>query len=176
MIFLTTVTNAVKQVLNNKKIRIITATLFGPDDVKSAPECGPAGYDGSPIAGLTAVFAKTGKRGSTVFIGYVPTNQLAEPGEARIYATDANGVEKAKIWAHNNGTVEIGGTSSVVNPNHLTQYEALNTALQNELTNLVAKLNLIAAAVNAIVPGSVVVPIVVTQDFSTAKATKLLIE
>jgi hypothetical protein len=170
MIFLTTVTNAVKELLNGKKIRTITATLFGPGDVKSAPETGPAGYDGSPIPGLTAVFAKTAKRGSTVFIGYVPTNQLALPGEARVYSTDTDGVEKAKIWLHSNGDVEIGGTSDVVNTNHATQFEQTALALSNYFAALNTQIGL-----GVVSAGGTYTP-PVAFDMSAAKLTKILVE
>ena len=169
MIFLSTVTNSVSQLFSDgvRRMRVITASLFG---AKVAPEASPAGYDGNPIPGLAAVFAETSKKGKPVFIGYINANQLSDVGEVRVYATDANGVEKAKIWAHNDGTVEIGGTSDIVNPNNLVQYQALELLLSNYFT---AQNTAIATGVTS-AGGSYTPPAPI--DLSTAKATKLLIE
>lgn len=170
MMFLTSVKNAILTTVAGKKLRTITAVLFGPNDVKNAPECGPAGYDGSPITGLTAIFAKTTRRGDTVFLGYIPTNQLAQPGEARIYSTDSNGTEKAKIWIHGDGTVELGGTSGAVNPNNATQYQALELAITNYLTLLNTAINTgIVGAGGAYVPPPAI-------NLTPAKLTKILVE
>ncbi len=171
MIFLTTVKNAILEVISGKKLRTITATLFGPNDVKNYPESGPAGYDGSPITGLTAVFAKTNKSSASVFIGYVPTNQLSQPGESRIYATDANGVEKTRVWCHNDGTVELGGTGSAgSNTNHATQYEALALAITNYfVAQNTAITTGVASAGGAYTPPA-------TIDLTGAKLNKLLVE
>jgi len=174
MIFLTSVTNAVQQIINGKKLRMITASLFGPDDAKSAPEAGPAGYDAPPDKNLTAVFVKTNKRGATTFIGYINTDQIAAAGERRIYATDGNGTEKAKLWLHNNGNVEIGGTSDAVNPYNLTQYQAMDAALQDLINQANIQLGDIATAITAL--GGVYTVVPLSEDFTLAKATKLLIE
>lgn len=151
-------------------LRTITATMFGPADVKATAEAAPFGYDGSPIAGLNGLYLKTTNRSRAFFIGFINTNQKAQPGEVRIYATDARGNEVVKTWLHNSGDLEIGGTSSVVNPNHLTQWEALKTALDNYFTVLNANVNTGITGLGGLY---VTPPPIVLEP---AKAKKLLIE
>ena len=151
-------------------IRTITATVFGPEDAKSAPEIGPAGYDAAPLPGLTAVYIKTAKKDGYVFIGYAPVNQLANPGEARMYSTDADGAEQARVWCHNDGTVEVAGTGNAgSNTNHATQWEALNAKIVAYFT---AQNAAITTSIEGL-SGAYTPPTPI--DLSTAKATKILI-
>jgi len=109
--------------------RFITAKVFG-NDARSANECAPFGIDSLPPAKMIAVYSETSTSGAPVVIGYINTAQLvAAVGESRIYATDSNGAEKIRVWLHNDGTMELGGTgASGSNANHAAQYEGLQTA------------------------------------------------
>lgn len=153
-----------------KKMRIIIGVLMSPTDSKQAQEIAPYGYDAAPVAGLTALYLQTSKRSQPVFAGYVNTNQLAVPGEVRIFATDENGNEKCRIWQHSSGKIEIGGTGAAgSNVNHLTQFETLNTSLAAWKSELDLQLTAIGAAAGSPYTAP-------TLDISSAETSKLLIE
>jgi hypothetical protein len=152
------------------KIRTITIAIFGPNDSNSAPESAPYGVDCSPIKGMQAIYLNTSKNGQPAIIGYINTNQLAAPGEFRMYATNADGAEKVKIWGHNDGTVEIAGTSDAVNPNHATQWEGMNTQMQSYITDLNASIT--AGVASA---GGTYTPPVTPLDLTAAKIDKILV-
>ena len=153
------------------KIRSIIGTLFSANDGKQAQEVAPYGYDAPPVPGIQALYLQTSNRSQPVFVGYINTNQLAAPGECRIYATDATGAEVSRIWQHTNGDIEIGGTGAASsNVNHLVQWEALNTALSTAQTQINANFTALYGAL-----GIVPVP-PVSLDITTSKTTKILIQ
>jgi hypothetical protein len=157
-----------------KKIRQIKAALFSPDDARQAQEVAPSGYDAAPVAGVVALYIQTSKATQPVFAGYINANQLAKPGDVRIFATDADGNEVSRIW-QSGGKIEIGGTGDFgSNSNHLTQFESLNTELQNEVNQINAQLALIQTAITGL--GGTYAKVDVTLDISTAKTTKLIVE
>lgn len=154
-----------------KGIRTITASLFGPDDARSAEEVAPFGIDACPVPGLQALYIQTSKSTEPVFVGYINKQQLATPGEVRLYWTDANGAEVGRVWGHNDGTVEIGGTGSAgSNLNHATQFEALNT----QLTAYINALN-IAIGLGVTNAGGTYTPPTTPLDISLSKITKILV-
>ena len=159
-------------------IRQLTVVCFGKADVRTANECAPFGTDSSPIAGMSAVYASTSSDKVKVIIGYVNTNQLAQAGEYRIYATDADGNEACRIWLHNDGSLELGGTGAAGNnTNHATQFEALNAALQGYVENINTQLTLIETAINALAPGTFPdLPVDISCDISAAKLNNIKTE
>lgn len=153
-----------------KKMRIIIGVLFEPTDSKQAQEIAPYGYDAAPVAGLTALYLQTSKRSAPVFAGYVNTNQLAVPGEVRIFATDENGNEKCRIWLFGDRSIEIGGSGPRGhNTRHLTRFEDLNTSLAAWKEELDLQLTAIGAAAGSPYTAP-------TLDISSAETSKLLIE
>lgn len=170
----------------NATVRTVKIAVFGPEDIKSAPEAGPFGIDSNPIPGMMAVYAKTAHAGQPAIVGYfiditkpLPNQPIAQPGETRLYATDTSGTEKARIWMHNDGTLELGGTGAAgSNVNHATQWEALNTALDAYLntpvTGLIAQIHSSISALGGafpVVPGTLP-----TLDITPAKLTKIKTE
>lgn len=103
------------------KRRIVKIRTLGKN-VETGFEASPYGTDSNPIAGMRAIYADTEQKGKQIVIGYINTNQLAAPGEHRIYATDAIGNLKLAIWLKADGTIEIGGNSK-----HMTRFEDLLT-------------------------------------------------
>lgn len=95
--------------LDNLKRRVVKFLRFGKRDVQTSLECAPFGIDSSPIKDMVAIYAETAEKGKTVLVGYINRNQLAAPGETRLYATNANGEVQTFIWLRSDGTVEIGG-------------------------------------------------------------------
>jgi hypothetical protein len=124
------------------KVRTLKVLCFGGFDVRTAKECLPYGVDSNPIANMIALYASTTQNSNAVIVGYINTNQLAQTGETRIFATDVNGVEQTRVWLHSDGTIELGGTGAAgSNTNHAVQYEALKTAfdqLKTDFNNHIA--------------------------------------
>jgi hypothetical protein len=96
--------------IDSFKRRIGKFLLYGRSDIRTAYEALPYGFDSNPISGMRAVYAETGRNGDTVLIGYLNVNQMADPGEVRIFSTDSNGNQKFYIWLKANGTMELGGS------------------------------------------------------------------
>ena len=104
-------------------VRTVKVSRFGKDDTVTGMEAMPYGEDSNPIAGMDAVYLELSSRKNKVIVGYINKQQLADVGEKRIYSTNANGVVQFYIWLHADGTCEFNGKD-----NHLTQFEALQTA------------------------------------------------
>lgn len=157
--------------LTSLKQRVFTITGLGTKgDVRTPNECAPAGVDCPPLVGDVAVHANTVSIGGSVTLGVINTNQLANPGERRVYATDADGNEASRIWQHNNGDIELGGTGPAgSNVNHATQWEALNAQIATWKSLLDTQLTTIAAAAGTTYTAP-------PLDISTAKLTKIKTE
>jgi hypothetical protein len=161
--------------VNTDGVRTLKVVCFGKNDVRTPAECAPFGDDSNPIDGMKAIYAETTTNGQDVIIGYINTQQLAQQGERRMYATDVNGLEQVRIWLHGDGTVELGGTGAAgSNINHATQWEALNAQLQDYLTNpatgLLFQINAgIVSAGGAFTPPA-------PLNITTAKLTKIKTE
>lgn len=124
------------------KRRLVKVLRYGNSDVLDRFEASPYGLDSSPIQDMVAVYSDTSEKGKAVIIGYLNKNQLAAPGEFRIYATDANGELKFYIWQKANGTCEIGGDSD-----NMVRYSKLNLALQQFKTDIISELTNIALGI-----------------------------
>lgn len=160
---------------DDAKKRISKFFRLGTSDVQTAIEAGPYGTDASPIKNMVAVYSPTLQKGEAVIVGYLNKNQLAAPGEHRIYSTNETGVLKTYVWLKGNGDTLLGGDAY-----HLARFEQLQTAY-NELQG---KVNDHITAYNAHVHSGVTTglgssgPTISTAnpstaDISLAKADKL---
>ena len=84
--------------VDSKLRRLIKFLRLGKSDVQTAYQAGSYGMDSNPIKNMVAIYAETGKIGDTVIIGYINRDQLAEPGEIRIFSTDDDGGLKSYVW------------------------------------------------------------------------------
>jgi hypothetical protein len=152
--------------INNFTQRVIKFYRFGKDDVQTALEYGPYGVDSNPIAGMIAIYGPTTDKGETTIIGYLNKNQKASPGEMRIFATNADGVEKFYIWQKADGTCEIGGAGNFsVKFNELkTEFDKLKT----DFNNLVTKYNSHVHVLTLTVGTGTAAPTVTTQTANTS--------
>ena len=144
-------------------LRQIKFLLMGRSDVQEVPQVAPFGIDSNPIKDSIAVYSKTLQDGEAVIIGYIPKISLAELGELRLYSTDSNGAEKTYTLLKNDGNIEING-----NTDNMVRHSNLSTSFINYSSNVGTELGKIAAAINAIAPGSYT-PVVPSIDISTAK-------
>lgn len=118
-------------------VRSLKTLQFG---VKTAVESAPFGDDAAPLKDMIAIFADTSNNAEPVIIGYINKNQLAGPGEKRIYSLQSNGDLSAWIWLKGDETIEIFG-----NQKNMVRYQELETAF-NELKD---KFNELITAYNA---------------------------
>jgi hypothetical protein len=123
-------TKVISSALDSIGRRLTKIRRYSKDDTQTGFETSPFGTDANPIAGMVAIYAETSVKGKQVVIGYINRNQLAQPGEHRIFSTDADGNLKFSIWLKADGTCEIGG-----NANHLTRFEDLQTGFNQLLSD-----------------------------------------
>ena len=104
--------------------RLITLQVYGNGDVRgNVIEASPFGVDSNPLPGMVGLYARTENNGQPVCIGYVDMNKLisqapiVQPGETRIFSTDANGNLVANVYATNDGRVLIGPTAKPLDYN-----------------------------------------------------------
>lgn len=145
------------------KFRILKVQQFG---AKTANECSPFGEDSNPLKNMTAIFAKTSEAGSSVIIGYINENQLANLGEKRIFSLKETGELSSYIWLKNDKTIEING-----NNDNLVRFLPLNKALFNLDSNINAELSKISAAIASL--GGTYVNSVVKTDINDAKIEEI---
>src|SRR5687767_2696330 len=91
--------------------RVAKFLRYGKNDTQTALQAGPYGVDSNPIRDMIAVYAPTSEKGDTVVIGYINKNQLAEPGEYRIFSTNVDGQVQASVHLKANGVIVITGQS-----------------------------------------------------------------
>ena len=96
-------------------------------------------------------------------------NQLPpkQSGEKRIFSLKEDGSLSFSVHLKNNGTLEVGG-----NTDNMVRYQKLDDALQAEKNLINAELSKIAAAINAIVPGSYT-PAPITLNLIQAKIDEI---
>lgn len=146
--------------------RILKVLQFG---AKTAKECAPFGFDSAEAENMTAIFAETFNAGESVIIGYINKNQLAEPGESRMYSIDASGVVKAFIYARKNGVLELNG-----NEYFGVRFNPLNNALLDQQTKINVELAKIVTSISSL--GGTYVNAPLTNTFELAKSETIKIK
>lgn len=115
--------------------RVIKFLRYGANDVQTANEAPPFGIDSNPLKDWIAVYAQTDDKGSPVIIGYLNPNQLAGPGETRLFSLDPDtGDTKFYAWLRADGTMSLGGEAD-----NLVRFSKLKEAfdeLQNDMKSL----------------------------------------
>ena len=146
--------------------RILKVLQYGP---KTANECGPFGLDSSPLENYTAIYAETSNVGESLIIGYIQKTQLANPGEARLFSLDSNGILKAEIFCKADGTILLnGGVNSSI------RYEPLNTELQKLKNDINTELLKVQTAINTL--GGTYANASLNLDLTTAKSDTIKIK
>lgn len=142
--------------------RILKVEQFG---AKTAKEAYPFGFDSVPPDGFTAIYAETTNKDSSVIVGYINKNQLAEVGGSRMYAIGSSGDVVSFVYARASGVLELNGSafSSV-------RFQSLKIAIDNNDALINAELSKIALAIGAL-GGSYIVSNVSTNLLNTESAT-----
>lgn len=130
---------------------------------KTADVVAPFGEDSAPLKDMIALYAETAETGDSFIIGYINSQQIAQPGEKRIFSLQSDGSLSIDIHLKADGTMEIGGNSDFA-----VRYNELNAELQLQNTALNLEFSKIAIAINALAPGSYV-PSSIGLDLSGAR-------
>tara|TARA_R110002167_G_scaffold110087_4_gene280360 strand:+ start:21415 stop:21936 length:522 start_codon:yes stop_codon:yes gene_type:complete len=160
----------------DKGRRILKILRLGKDDIQTSFESMPYGIDSVPVKDLIAIQMETGERGKTVIVGYINKNQIADVGELKIFATNAQGAEQGFIHLKNNGVITANGTAIELNGNvdNVVKFIPLDSGLQAQTTAINVELVKIAVGLNAIVPGSYVhTPVTVNITGSKVATVKV---
>lgn len=104
--------NLVRVISNKiqKARRILKVLRLGGSDVQTGWAIQPFGIDSAPLEDkeMVALYAKTGKRGEQVIVGYINENAIAKAGELRLYSMKS-GSEKTYMYFKEDGTIELNG-------------------------------------------------------------------
>lgn len=159
-------TKIISSKIDKLKRRLIMVSRFGEYDTREPFQANNFGIDSNPIKDMIAVYSGTNENGKSVIIGYLNRNQLAEPGETRIFSVDSGGDLKTYIWLTKTGTIKLGGDAD-----NAVRYSPLNTGLNNLVTQLQTELVSIAAGISA--AGGSYSPGMLSVDISNSKVDKI---
>lgn len=134
---------------------------------KTADVVSDFGDDSSPLKDMIAIYGTTSESGDNIIIGYLNSNQISKPGEKRIFSLKEDGSLSFAIYLKNDGTCNIGGETD-----NMVRYAALNTAIQQQNTDINAELIKIQTAINALAPGAYT-PTPINIDLSLAKINEI---
>ena len=147
----------ISNTLKNGK-RLLKLTVLGKNDVQEIEQIAPHGIDSCPPNDTRVLHVETLQRGTCVVVGSINDNQESTEGESRVYSTDADGVLQTFIHLHDDGTIDIGGTTD-----NMVRYSPLDSGLQSFKSQIQAELALIAAGIatggGAYSPGTLTVNI-----------------
>lgn len=143
--------NIVKVISTSVKNSRLYIKFFrkGKSDVQEVPQVAPFGIYSNPIKDSIAVYSKTLQNGEAVILGYIPIDHLADVGEILLYSTNSSGDSQAYTLFKNDGNIELNG-----NTKNLVRFQDLEAGLNSYGSGVSTELTKIAAAINAIVPGS----------------------
>ncbi len=153
----------VKDIILDKAKRSLKVLQFG---AKTAQQIAAFGDDSAPLKDMVAIYSKTSEMGDSIIIGYINKNQIALPGEKRIYSLQKDGSKAADIYLKNDSTIEIGG-----NTDNFVKYAPLDNALRKQDAAINSELTKIATAITAL--GGVYVPAAITTNIDNAKTLKI---
>lgn len=160
------ITKFISAELDSVGRRIAKVLRFGKHDTQTGFQSTPYGIDSNPIKGMRAIYSTTAQKGKTVIVGYINVDQLADPGELRLFSTDTNGELKFSIWLKADGTCEVGGNSD-----NLVRYIPLDQGLQNFKTEIQQELVKIATGIAS--AGGSYTPGTLSVDISASKIDEI---
>lgn len=120
-------------------LRKIKGLFFGRTGVNNSYECAPFGTDANPIKDTRIVQITMQKNGRNMVIGCINKDQIAKPGEHRIYSTDSDGNTVSFVWLKDDGNLQVNGDDD-----NMVRYSELETAfnqLRSDFNALVTAYN-----------------------------------
>lgn len=105
-----------------KSISVIKCQVFGGNDIRTAKNVMPFGFDSAIPKGYRAIYSNTANDADRVIIGVISEQALTQAGESRIYSEKADGTVSIDIILRTDGNMEIGGTG-----NFLTKFNELKS-------------------------------------------------
>lgn len=159
------ITKTISSVIEKGR-RIIKVLRYGKSDIQTAFEALAPGDDSPPIKDLRAIYSPTTEKGKAVIIGYINKNQIASPGEKRLYATSPLGTELGYIYLTRLGQLELNG-----NVNSAVKHEPLQAAITAYNAQIVKELGFISAAITSL--GGSYTPGTLQPDITLAKSLKV---
>lgn len=145
--------------------RIIKSFGRSKRDVSTSYSAASWGDDSAPLPNSDLVHSSTGAD-ETVILGVINKNQIALPGEKRIFATNEGGDVMVAIYLKRDGTIEIAG-----NADNAVKFSKLDSATQKFVTDINIELGKIAAGIATGGGAYDVSPISI--DLSAAKNDKI---
>lgn len=126
--------------------RVAKFLRYGRNDTQTALQAAPPGVDANPIRDMVAVYAPTSEKGDTVVIGYINKNQVAQPGEHRIFSINSNGEVQTSVHLKANGVIVITGQSIefLGSAKTLARFQELKSGfdqLRDDLNSLISTFN-----------------------------------
>lgn len=156
-------TSIVKENIIKAGKRILKVFEYG---AKTGDVISDFGDDSSPLKDMIAIYGTTDESGDSIILGYINKNQIAQPGEKRIFSLKEDGSLSFSVHLRNNGTLEIGG-----NNDNAVRYNPLNSGLQSEKELINAELVKIQTAISSL--GGLYAMAPVTLDISSAKIDEI---
>ena len=141
------------------KFRTLKVQQYGP---KTANVIAPFGDDSAPTKDMIALYAETSNISEPVIIGYINKNQIAQPGEKRIFSTKEDGTVATSIHLFTDGSIELGGNSD-----NAVRYTPLNSGISAKDSLINAELTKIATAISIL--GGSYIPSTINTDITGAK-------
>lgn len=126
--------------LDENGYRIIKVIRMGDKDVQTGDQVTPAGVDSCPHPEENAIFADTLAMEQSLILGYMIEDQITEPGEIRIYSTDAKGKTLTQVYVRKDATIELG-----MNPD---DWAVKYSKLEQSFNELQGKVNALVTAFN----------------------------
>lgn len=151
--------------------RLVKVLRLGKSDVQEITEVSPFGIDGNPLKDMIAIYGETGVKGKNYIIGYINRNQIAEPGELRLYSLDAEKNEKTYIHLKKDATIEIFGDDD--NMVRFSKLEIAFNQLKTDHNNLVVAFNIDATILATMLALPFTPQIPSTADIAPAKIKEI---
>lgn len=145
--------------------RILKSIGIG-GSVMTTKESMPFGIDSQPLENWTAIYAETTNKSESVIIGYINKNQIAEPGENRMYALGPEGGISSFVFLKSNGEIWLnsGENSAVL-------WEGLKNSIDQQ--NLLINIELMKISTTLAVLGVVYAPGTINANLTAAKSLKV---
>lgn len=125
--------------LNKLKNRIVKFTRYGRGDHRTSIQAAPFGVDSVPLKGMVGFYAQTEEKDSSVILGYLHKDLLANVGETRLFSVKSNGTVSTFVWLKNDETMLLGGEG-----NFATRFNELKAGfdqLKSDHNDLVTAFN-----------------------------------